>query len=74
MRMMTGAILILASVILFAVYKISDLKPIIEWYAIAMGGIGWAFLIWGFVKDLRAAHFHWKHERQSMRRKRKGDT
>ena len=39
MRMMTGAILILASVILFAVYKISDLKPMVEWYAIGMGVI-----------------------------------
>ncbi len=74
MRMMTGAILVLASVILFAVYKISDLKPMFEWYAIGMGIIGWAFLIWGLVKDLRAAHFHWKHERESARHRRKGDS
>ena len=74
MRMMTGAILILASVILFSVYELDELKRVYEWYAFGMGGIGWAFLIWGLVKDLRAAHFHWKNERLSTRRKRKGDT
>jgi hypothetical protein len=52
MRMMTGAILILTSVILFSVYQMYDLKPLWEWYAFAMGGIGWVFLIWGLIKDL----------------------
>lgn len=74
MRMMTGSILILASIILFSVYKLVDLKPMFEWYAFGMGGMGWAFLIWGLVKDLRAAHFHRVHDRNITRRRHKGDT
>ncbi len=68
---MTGAILVLASVVLFGVYKISDLKPMFEWYAIGMGIIGWAFLIWGLIRDLQASRFYNQRHRNP---RHKGDT
>ena len=74
MRMMTGSILILASVLLFGVYKITDLRPMYEWYAFGMGGIGWAFLAWGFWKDIQAAHHHHTRHQQDSDTPRKGDT
>ena len=74
MRMMTGSILILASVVLFAVYKFNDLEPMYEWYAFGMGIIGWAFLFWGLVKDLRAAHYHRIRQRRNPGIPHKGDT
>ncbi len=67
MRMMTGALLILAHTILLAVYKIGDMKPWFEWYAIALGVIGFAFLVWGFVMDLKV-------ELWRSRRRRGGDV
>ena len=67
MRMMTGAILILASVVLLAVYgyvnsmEAAGVVKIPDWlkyYAYGIGGIGWAFMAWGLVKDLRATTYH----------------
>jgi protein-S-isoprenylcysteine O-methyltransferase Ste14 len=59
MRMMTGALLILASAGLFhlcyfAGTTITHLPQWMEYYAYALTGIGWAFLIWGLIKDLTA--------------------
>jgi hypothetical protein len=74
MRMMTGSILILASVVLFAVYKFDDLRPMYEWYSFGMGLIGWAFLFWGLVKDLRAGHRHGLRRQKNPEIPHKGDT
>jgi len=76
MRMMTGAILILASVILLAVHgyvnsiEAAGVIKIPDWlklYAYAVGVIGWAFMAWGLVKDLRATRYH-------SRTRHKGDA
>lgn len=76
MRMMTGAILILASVVLLSVYgyvnamKAAGVIPLSDWlryYAYAIGLIGWAFMFWGLVKDLRATRYH-------SRTRHKGDA
>ncbi len=66
MRMMTGAILILASVVLLAVYgyvnamEAAGVVKIPDWlnyYAYAIGAIGWVFMAWGLAKDLRATKY-----------------
>jgi hypothetical protein len=54
--MMTGAILVLAHAILYGVYQLTthdngDLDWI-QWYSWCLAGIGTAFLIWGFVRDI----------------------
>jgi uncharacterized membrane protein (DUF2068 family) len=76
MRMMTGAILILASVVLVATYGyvnsmeaagIVKIPDWLKWYAYAVGAIGWAFMVWGLVKDLRATRYH-------SRSRHKGDA
>ena len=76
MRMMTGAILILASVILLAVHgyvnsiEAAGVAKIPDWlknYAYAVGLIGWGFMAWGLVKDLRATTYH-------RRTRHKGDA
>lgn len=59
MRMMTGALLILASAGLFHLCYFSGALPAslprwLEIYAYALTGIGWAFLIWGLIKDIAA--------------------
>lgn len=71
MRMMTGAILILASAVLIFLCGFGDLENMkvprwMQYYAYATGIIGWAFMLWGLFKDLSAAS--WK------RRRHKGDT
>ena len=69
MRMMTGAILILAHSLLYAVYILGDMsenQPWLKWYSFALAGIGGIFMLWGLVKDLSAGS--WK------RRRHKGDT
>ena len=67
MRMMTGAILILSSVILLAVHgyvnsiEAAGVLKIPDWlkyYAYVIGVIGWVFMAWGLVKDLRANQYH----------------
>jgi hypothetical protein len=68
--MMTGAILILAHTMLYAVYLLGDWskhhdKDWVQWYSWAIGGVGAAFLVWGFAIDLSAARW---------RRRRRGDT
>ena len=76
MRMMTGAILILASVVLMTVHGyvnameaagINKLPEWLKYYAYVIGVIGWAFMVWGLVKDLRAARYH-------RRTRHKGDA
>lgn len=76
MRMMTGAILILASVILIAAHgyvaalEAAGVVKIPDWvkyYAYGIGVIGWAFMAWGLVKDLRATRYH-------RRTRHKGDA
>jgi hypothetical protein len=76
MRMMTGAILILASVILLAVngyvgaLEAAGVVKMPSWlvyYAYAIGVIGWVFMAWGLAKDLRATRYH-------RRTVHKGDT
>ena len=71
MRMMTGAILVLAHTMLYAVYVLGDMstqddKDWIQWYSWVLAGIGVAFLLWGFVIDLSAAR--WRRHRH------RGDT
>jgi hypothetical protein len=66
MRLMTGAILILASVILISLFTFMTgfeedvIKPCtwMQYYAYAIGVIGWAFMLWGLVRDFRAARYH----------------
>ncbi|MCD4824607.1 MAG: hypothetical protein K8S55_08370 [Phycisphaerae bacterium] len=71
MRMMTGAILILASSILLFMYTFLDksLKVAVwvEWYGYITSFIGWAFIGWGIYKDILASRYR-KHHRI------KGDT
>ena len=68
MRMMTGAILVLAHTMLYAVYVLGDMsengdKDWVQWYSRVLAGIGVAFLIWGFIIDLSAAHTRRKRHR-----------
>jgi hypothetical protein len=67
MRIMTGAILILASVILISVHgyvnsiEAAGVIKIPDWlkyYSYVVGMIGWAFMAWGLVKDLQATQYH----------------
>ncbi|MBN1555789.1 MAG: hypothetical protein JXA11_13675 [Phycisphaerae bacterium] len=76
MRMMTGAILILASVVLLAVHgyinsiEADGVLKLPNWqkyYAYAIGIIGWLFMVWGLLKDLRSTRYQSKG-------RRKGDT
>lgn len=61
MRMMTGAILILAHAVSMAVYEWSDPKPVwMEWYSFFLLGLGGLMLIWGLVLDLSAAKWRWE--------------
>jgi drug/metabolite transporter (DMT)-like permease len=70
MRMMTGAILILAHAMLYSVYSLSrsfgenprDMEWL-QWYSWAMAGLGGLFLLWGFVRDLRASQWRRDHKR-----------
>lgn len=66
MRMMTGAILILAGVVLLAVHgyvnaiEVAGVAKLPDWwkyYAYGIGIIGWAFMVWGLARDLRAARY-----------------
>jgi protein-S-isoprenylcysteine O-methyltransferase Ste14 len=57
--MMTGAILVLAHAILYGVYLLTTMGAVdngdrdwIQWYSWWLAGIGLAFLIWGFVRDI----------------------
>jgi hypothetical protein len=76
MRMMTGAILILAHAILYGVYQLTthnngDLDWI-QWYSWCLAGLGAAFVIWGFIWDIeisieRSRRRHAKAQRRAAR-------
>ena len=80
MRMMTGALLILAGSLLMATIEYlqksaeflnTTSDPVSKkwlWiYALVLSGIGWFFMFWGVWRDLSAARWR-KHHRH------KGDT
>ena len=75
MRMMTGALLILASSMMLAGYEISRPMEVgaagPEWmrlYGIGLAVVGWVFMLWGFWHDLEAER--WRRRRHQ----RKGDS
>jgi ABC-type nickel/cobalt efflux system permease component RcnA len=69
--MMTGAILVLAHSMLYAVYKFTgtndDPQTWLMWYSFALAALGGAFMVWGFVRDIGA-------ERWRRHHRHKGDT
>ena len=73
MRMMTGAILILAGTMLLSVFELRDKTADPDprkwfWaYSLILSGIGWFFMFWGVWRDLSAARWR-RHQRH------KGDT
>ena len=66
MRMMTGAILILAGVILFIIYSFRgesfEVAVWVKWYGYVTSVMGWAFIGWGIYKDVLASRYR-KHHR-----------
>lgn len=70
MRMMTGAILILAASLLMCVYQLRNDSPELswmKWYSIILTGVGAAFMVWGLWLDLSVRR--WRDHRRH-----KGDT
>lgn len=61
MRMMTGAILVLAHAMLYTVYQLghvwspdkADLEWL-QWYSWSLAGLGGVFLLWGLARDIAA--------------------
>lgn len=80
MRMMTGAILILAHAILYGVYQLTtrgdgDLDWV-QWYSWCLAGIGAAFVIWGFIRDIEVTmqRAHRKQARANRREQADGES
>lgn len=57
MKMMTGAILILAGSLLLCTYQITEPRVNwLEWYSFGLTFLGIAFLGWGFMRDVSISY------------------
>lgn len=80
MRMMTGAILVLAHAILYGVYQLTTMGSVdngdrdwIQWYSWCLAGVGAAFLVWGFVRDIEVTVERARRKQAKVQRREASD-